>query len=223
MNERERAVHFYEMLTGVFNDQQSKVIRYICFAVLFAGILWAGFNYFRAYLLSDTKTPLDPDMFQDTSIMPRNDAALQRIVDLAQTVDTMRSAGTTIVTAMESIHNMPFNLDPEGGTLDPFGASGTGVSTTPSAPEQKAEITVKMIMITDNGERIAVIDVGGTEKDLVLRRGDEIPGRGIVRSIKQDRITVITDKHEIDYIDVPEIPMLKIDKSCKKSGNTSGS
>ena len=213
------------MLTGVFNDDQSKIIRYVCFAVLFAGMLWAGFNYFRASLLADTNTPLDPDMFQDTNLMPRNDSALQRIADLAQTVDTMRSAGSTLAVAMEGLHNMPFNIDPEGGTLDPFGAAGTGAGTIPQAAIQEnpktVPLTVKMIMTTDNGQRIAVVDAGGL-KALVLRRGDELPGGGFVRSIRPDGITVIVNKQEVKY-DVPEIPKYnEIGRPRNKSAQTPG-
>ena len=207
MNERERAQHFYEMLTGVFNDEQSKIIRYVCFAVLFAGMMWAGFNYFRASILADTDKPLDPDMFQDAVQIPRNDAALQRIADLAQTVDAMRNVGSSLAGAMDRLHHMPFNLDPESNPLDVVGDSVPGAVNVPSAPETPRQIPVKvkMIMTADNGDRIAVVDAGGV-KSLVLRRGDEIPGGGFVRSIRPDGITVIIDKQEVKY-DVPEIPM----------------
>lgn len=226
MNDREAAVHFYEMLTGVFDDDQSKIIRYVCFAVLFAGMVWAGLSYFRASILADTDTPLDEDMFQDMHV-PENTAALQRVVDLAQTVDAMRSAGASIASTIEGIHNMPFNLDPEGGTLDPFGASGTGVGTIPSSGAQDnspkaGPLTVKMIMTADDGNRVAVVDAGGL-KAVVLRRGDEVPGGGFVRSIRPDGITVIRDKQEVKY-DVPEIPKYnEIGKPRNKSTYAGGS
>ena len=103
---------------------------------------------------------------------------------------------------------MPFNTDPEGGIIDPFGATGTGVSSVPSATGQEtpssAPLTVKMIMTADDGKKIAVVDAGGV-KALVLKRGDEIPGGGFVRSIRPNGITVIVNKQEVKY-DVPEVP-----------------
>ena len=221
MDERERAVHFYEMLTGVFNDDQSKLIRYVCFAVLFVGMLWAGFNYFRASLLADTNTPLDPDMFQDTNTRPRNDSALQRIADLAQTVDSMRGAGTTLAAAMEGLHNMPFNLDPEIKPIDPFSKVTTPSEAVQETPKS-VPLKVKMIMTADNGQRIAVVDAGGV-KALVLRMGDEIPGGGFVRSIRQNGITVIVNQQEVKY-DVPEIRKYnEIGMPRNKSAQTPGS
>ncbi|MBR1438437.1 MAG: hypothetical protein IJ587_07860 [Synergistaceae bacterium] len=223
MNEREAAVHFYEMLTGVFDDNESKIVRIICFAVLFLGMIWAGFHYFRATVLANTEQPLDPDMFQDVA-MPGNDAALKRIVDLAQTVDSMRSAGTTIAQTLEGIHNLPFNVNPEGGELDPFGndSANTPDSTVPSTvasgtqTQQNAHspLSVRMIMTADDGQKIAVVD-GGGKKAVVLRRGDEIPGGGgFVSSIRPDGITVIINKQEVKY-DVPEIPKYNDFKTSK--------
>lgn len=220
MNEREAAVHFYEMLTGVFNDDQSKLIRYVCFIVLFVGMAWAGFNYFRVSVLADTTTPLDEDMFQDTRL-PSNEATLQRIVDLAQTVDTMRSAGRSIAATISGIHNMPFNLDPVENMLDPFSATDTGAGTAPSAPVQETPravpMTVRMIMTADDGQRIAVVDAGG-KKAVVLKRGDEVPGGGgFVRAIRPNGITVIVNKQEVKY----EVPKIPIFTEIKTPGNTS--
>lgn len=205
MNEREAAVHFYEMLTGVFNDDQSKIIRYVCFAVLAVGILWAGFNYFRASILADTETPLDESMFQDTRV-PGNEAAIQRVVELARTVDNIRSAGTNIAATINGIHNMPFNTDPVGGELDPFSTVNTPAPSTAQEIPKAGPLTVKMIMTADDGRRIAVVDAGG-KKAVVLRRGDEVPGGGgFVRAIRPNGITVIFNKQEVKY-DVPEIPI----------------
>ena len=110
---RENAQQFYEVLTGVFNDEQSKITRIVCFTVLLVGMLWGGFNYYRATVLADTSTPIDEDLFQDNYV-PGNDASLNRIVDLAQAVDAMRLGGETLATAIDSMNRMPFNLDPTG-------------------------------------------------------------------------------------------------------------
>ena len=218
MNERETAQHFYEMLTGVFDDEQSKIVRYICFGVLFLGILMAGWYYFRAHTLADTDTPLDPDMFVD--VQPRgDDSALRRIVDLAQTIDTMRGAGTSIAQTLEGMHNMPFNLDPENVML-PFGTppSGTPSAQTPqeTAP-QAGPVNVKMIMTAKNGQKLAVVDAGG-KKALVVKQGDELPNDGgYVRAIRDNGITVVFNQEEVKY-DIAEIPKYdEFQKHGKKS------
>ena len=130
MKDRELAVHYYEMLTGVFNDEESKIIRYVCFFILFAGIIWAGFSYFRASVYSDTETPLD-DSYQSTESRASN-SALQRVVELARAVDGLRQAGGTIASTMESLHNMPFNITTDN-ELDPF-SSAAGVPDNVSLP-----------------------------------------------------------------------------------------
>ena len=152
MDEREAALHFYEMLTGVFNDDQSKVIRTVCFGALFIGMLWAGWHYFRASVLADTMTPLDPEMFQDIHSQ-RNDSALQRIVDLAQTVDAMRGAGETIAQTLAGINNMPFNLDREDTSGRPFAVPGApgGAAQADDRPSA-GPLTVRMIMTAKDGQ-----------------------------------------------------------------------
>ena len=213
MKDRELAVHYYEMLTGVFNDEESKIIRYVCFFILFAGIIWAGFSYFRASVYSDTETPLD-DSYQSSESSTSN-SALQRVVELARAVDGLRQAGGTIASTMESLHNMPFNITTDN-ELDPFSA-GAGVpdnvslpsdSTSASALTAEASsvlaMNVKMIMTDTDGRKLAVVDVGG-EKALVLRRGDKLPDGGFISSIRPDGISVIRNKQETKY-EVPAIP-----------------
>lgn len=204
MNERETAQHFYEMLTGVFDDEQSKIFRYACFGVLLLGMIWAGWYYFRAHRLSDTNTPIDPDMYVD--VQPRSDnAPLKRIVDLAATIDAMRSSGSSIAAALDGLHNMPFNLNPEGGlerTQNPNEPST--LSSTPTNVPQRGPVNVKMIMTVENGDNIAVIDAIG-EKGLIVRKGDALSGdNGVVSAITDRGITIIFNESE-DEIPLPEI------------------
>ena len=225
MNERERAQHFYEMLTGVFDDEQSKIVRYICFGALFLGILWAGWYYFRASVLADTDTPIDPDMFSDVQVRRNDDSSLKRIVDLAQTIDTMRGAGTTIANTLEGIHNMPFNLDPQDNRNGPLTTPQTNLpqpQIQQEAPPQAVPLSVRMIMTAKNGEKIAIVDVGNsqamTARSLIIRQGDELPNEGgFVSSIRDSGVTVIFNKEEYQY-DIAEIPKYDgIRKSGKKS------
>lgn len=207
MTERETAQHFYEMLTGVFDDEQSKIVRYICFGALALGIIWAGWYYFRASILADTDTPIDPDMFSDVQPRRNDDSALKRIVDLAQTIDTMRGAGTTIANTLEGIHNMPFNLDPEGSTTD-----SPSIQEIPmeAAPPKAIPLNVRMIMTAKDGEKIALVDVGngGTKiaSSLIIRKGDELPHEGgFVSAIRDKGVTVIFNEEEYQY-DIAEAP-----------------
>ena len=221
MNERETAQHFYEMLTGVFDDEQSKIFRYICFGVLIAGIIWSGWYYFRAHRLSDTNTPLDPDMYTD--LRPRSDnSPLKRIVDLASTIDTMRSAGGSIAQAIDRLHHMPFNTDPEGG-LERTDDPGESLSSSPQeTPLRAGPVILKMIMTGQDGQKLAVVDVGNdkekVERSLIVRQGDELPNNGgLVSSIRDNGITVIFNDEEIKY-DMPEIPKYNgFEKPRKKS------
>ncbi len=224
-SERERAVYFYEMLSGVYNDDNSKIIRYVCFVVLFLGMMWAGYNYFRATVLANTEVPIDPDMFADTvSNMPGNESALSRIADLAQAVDSMRSAGETIASTLDGIHNMPFNLDPEGSVSNLAGtgatmAPGTPGSQPPDNQPKAGPLTVRMIMTAENGQKIAVVDAGG-KKAVVVRRGDKLPNEaGFVSSIKDREITVIFNKQETKY-ELPEIH--RFDEFSEPGKNFSG-
>ena len=205
MNERETAQHFYEMLTGVFDDEQSKIFRYICFGILLLGMIWAGWYYFRAHRLSDTNTPIDPDMYVD--VQPRSDnAPLKRIVDLAATIDAMRSSGSSIAAALDGLQNMPFNLNPEGGlerTQNPNEPSTLNPANPTHVP-QRGPVNVKMIMTVENGENIAVIDAAG-EKGLIVRKGDALSGdNGVVSAITDKGITIIFNESE-DEIPLPEI------------------
>ena len=208
MDKKESAVHFYEVLTGVFNDEQSKIVRIVCFIVLLAGILWGGYSYFRASLLADTDTPLEDSYFADMPVPRGNEAALQRMADLAQAIDSLRNGASAVAMSLQQMNRMPFNLDPEGqGGVDPMAALGVNRDDTPQTPGattsqpavQPGPVAVKMIMTTNTGEKIAVIDAGG-KKAVVVRRGDKLPGEsGYVAAIRANGITVRLKDKDFDY------------------------
>lgn len=211
MDTRETAVHFYEVLTGVFNDDQSKLIRIACFVVLLFGIIWGGYNYYRASLLADTETPLEDSFFDDMPVSRGNEAALQKMADLAQAIDSVRNGASAVAMSLQQMNRMPFNLDPEGqGGIDPMAALGVNREDTPETPGtpsatpsqpvvQPGPVALKMVMTTDTGEKIAVIDAGG-KKAVVVRRGDKLPGEsGYVAKIKSNGITVRLNDKEYEY------------------------
>lgn len=211
MDTRETAVHFYEVLTGVFNDDQSKIIRISCFVVLLFGIIWGGYNYYRASLLADTETPLEDSFFDDMPVSRGNEAALQKMADLAQAIDSVRNGASAVAMSLQQMNRMPFNLDPEGqGGVDPMAALGVNRDDSPETPGtpgatpsqpvvQPGPIALKMVMTTNTGEKIAVIDAGG-KKAVVVRRGDKLPGEsGYVAKIKSNGITVRLNDKEYEY------------------------
>ena len=210
MDTRETAVQFYEVLTGVFNDDQSKIVRTVCFVVLLIGIIWAGYSYFQASLLADTETPLEDSYFSNMPVSRGNEAALQRMADLAQAIDSIRNGASAVAMSLQQMNRMPFNLDPEGGGVDPMAALGVnrddspGTLEIPGATTSQSEvnpgpIALKMIMTTNTGEKIAVIDAGG-KKAVVVKRGDKLPGEsGYVAKIKSNGITVRLNDKEYEY------------------------
>lgn len=205
-NERDVALHFYEMLTGVFDDEDSKRTRFVCFGTLIVGIMLAGFGYFQASIYSNTDKPLD----EPYSSQPQmSNSAIQHMAEVARIIDRFRQVGTMRANAIEYAHNKPFNIE-NNDDLDPFSTTSTAVSVAPDTQVPVTEeskpvpvLNVKMIMTDEDGKRLAVVDTG-SEKALVLRRGDKLGG-GFVSSITPKGITVMVNKREAKY-EVPEIP-----------------
>lgn len=187
---------FWEILTGVFDDNRAKIIRYLCFAILVFGIGWAVFNYFRANTLSNT----DENTFSQGHYVPEDSGrALKQMADLAQTVDNMRHGGETIAAAINSRHTRPFNADVLPESADLMALSGdihyvqTNEDTTP-------EIFVRAIMLAGN-TRAAVIDAGEDFKGHMVRRGTVLPnGLGRVTGITSNKVTVRRDRRDYEYI-----------------------
>ncbi|MBQ7193330.1 MAG: hypothetical protein IJR98_03055 [Synergistaceae bacterium] len=204
-NERETAVHFYEMLTGVFNDKESKSIRFLCFGALIFGVMLAGYSYFRVSLFADTERALEEEYHQP----PESTSSIQALAKMAGMLDRFRNIGAMRAETIEDAHNMPFNLESQTGTgiAELAQLGGATVNVPEAEPVQGVStLNVKMIMTDDEGRKLAVVDAGG-EKALILRRGDRLPGGGFVSSIKPDEITVIIDKQERKF-EVPALPSL---------------
>lgn len=100
---------FWEILTGVIDDNKAKVIRFLCFALLVVGIGWAVFNYFRADLLSNTNID---SLSTGGHYVPEDDGqALRHMANLAKTVQEMRQGGLAIANHINEAHTRPFNTD----------------------------------------------------------------------------------------------------------------
>ena len=217
---------FWEILTGVIDDNKAKLVRLSCFTVLFLGMLWAAVNYFRADRIADTNQEFDSNFFLGRGSSPRvpeNRDDLNKFEILAKTVTDMRQGGEAIATTIAAMNSRPFNVEGinEFGFEDLGGdrsrditridaiAAMAGAPDTQSAEEVAAPagIFVKAIMTSGKTSK-AVVDAGDV-KGLVVRRGDKLPGElGQVVRIKSNGITVRANKHDFDY-EVAKIELIK--------------
>ena len=194
-------VYFWEIITGVFDDDRSKTLRILSFVMLFLGILWAGLNYFRAERIADVSTALEDS--PAAAIRHGRNEAMEKLMDAAKTVGTMRRGGEAIARSLAETNASPFNIEGynELGLEDVSGLS----EFAPDSPlveekeaAQKQDIMVKALMVSGR-TRYAVIDYA-SQKGAVIRQGQELPGGGgrVVR-ITNEGITVRNDNSEFTY------------------------
>ena len=189
---------FWEILTGVVNDNKAKLIRYTCFLLLIAGILWAMFNYFRADLLVNT----DDSVLSRGHYVPQDDGrALKRMADLAQTVEDMRHGGNAIAEAIAIVHSRPFNVsgspvkEPDSNLALSFDSQPAQVPE-----EEQTEIFVRAIM-TAGDTRAAVLDLGEDFKGHVVKRGSILPKElGKITDITKDKVVIRRKRKNYEYL-----------------------
>ena len=188
---------FWEILTGVLSDHRSTIIRLSCFALLVLGGMYAVLGYFNAERIANTNEPLDDNATFDFAFPPPSDEGLNRIAELAQTVNTMRQGSEVLAGSLGGMNRNLFTVD----GYDEFGLedlSGTGVSAPGENKQAPPPIEVKAVIISRK-QRIAVMNAAG-EMGLIVRRGTELPaGAGRVIKIIQDGVTVRVNKDEIKY------------------------
>ena len=216
---------FWEILTGVIDDNKAKLVRLSCFTLLFLGMLWAGVNYFRADRIADTNVEFDPSFLGirgSSTSEPENRGELNKFEALAKTVSDMRQGGEAIATTIAAMNTRPFNIegyneigleslgsDRDITRIDAIAAIAGNQEATQQAQEVTAPtgILVKAIM-TSGKSNFAVVDAADV-KGLVVRRGDKLPGElGRVVRIKSNGITVRANKHDFDY-EVAKIELIK--------------
>ena len=206
---REGFTSFWETLTGVLDDERSKIIRLVSFAVLFLGIIWAGLNYFKAERIANLDE--DMDSYSTSSAGRQNNETFNKLTEIAQTVGTMRRGGEAIAASLSSMNTMPFNI--EG--YNALGLEDLNTTTNhqqghaagenpeeqeaPEPPEkQPPQIMVKALMLSGRN-KYAVIDYAA-KKGHVIRQGQKLPdGEGRVVRINQEGITVRLDDKEVVY------------------------
>ena len=188
---------FWETLTGVLSDHRSTIIRLSCFVLLIFGAMFAILGYFQAERIANTNEPLDDNAPFDLPFIPPSDEGLNRIAELAQTVNTMRQGSEVLAGSLNGMNRNLFTVDDynEFGLED---LSGTGVSPIGEDRQQPPPVEVKAIIISKK-QRLAVMNAAG-EMGLIVRRGSELPaGAGRVIKITQDSVTVRVNKEEIKY------------------------
>ncbi|MBR2208178.1 MAG: hypothetical protein IJ859_05140 [Synergistaceae bacterium] len=187
---------FWEILTGVIDDNKAKIIRFTCFMLLAIGIGWAAFSYFRAGLLSNT----DVNALNQPHYVPEDDGrALKRMADLAQTVQDMRHGGNAIAEAIAIAHSRPFNVS---GTPVKEVDSNLALSfdsQPQTTEEEQTEIFVRAIMMAGK-TRAAVLDVGDFKGHMV-RTGTVLPnGLGRITNITKNKVVIRRDRRNYEYI-----------------------
>lgn len=214
MNILDSFTDFWEALTGVLDDSRAKLIRLSCFTLLVFGVAWAAINYFRADKISDT----DIEFYSTSHHEGREDsAALKKIANLAHAVQEMKQGSEAIAATIAAKHTKPFNIDGynemgledlgEGKDAFPNGDSDTIKISGEVLPGEynsaAPEILVKAVMLSEKSSR-AIIDTA-TEKNRIVKRGENIDGLGRVTRIRSKGITVRIDKKNIDF-DIAALP-----------------
>ena len=188
-------LEFWDMITGVIDDNKAKIIRFSCFGILIVGIFWAAFNYFKADRIADTSADSG---YIDRYRAPRveDTSELNNFAKLVKTISEIKQGSEAIAETITRINTKPFNTD--GGLLtDYVPAEEEFIVQEPEI--QSPQISVKAI-ISSNNSKAAIISAGG-RNGLIVRRGDVLPNDlGRVTKIKSDGITVRVDnKKDFDF------------------------
>ena len=195
---QEGFIHFWETLTGVYDDDRSKLLRIMSFVMLFMGCVWAGLNYFKADRIADLSQEVE-DSPHAQSIRGRNEA-MEKLIEAAKTVGTMRKGGEAIANAISEMNTSPFNIEEynEYGLEDLSGVSEFAPEAVPEHEEHRQEVYIKALMISGR-TRYAIIDYANA-RGAVIRQGQELPGGGgrVVR-ITSEGITVRENGKEYTY------------------------
>ena len=198
---REGFTSFWETLTGVLDDDRSKIIRMFSILVLFSGIIWAGVNYFRAERIANLNENMENSSY--SALENQSSETFNKLTEIAQTVGNMRRGGEAIANSLSSMNNMPFNIagynvlgledlstafeNPENASNDMF-----------QLENQHPQITVKALMLSGRN-KYAVVDYAD-KKGNILRQGQKLPdGEGCVIKINQEGITVMLNDKEVVY------------------------
>ena len=195
---QEGFVHFWETLTGVYDDDRSKLLRIMSFVMLFMGCIWAGLNYFKADRMANLEETIENPAVRERE-RGRNET-LEKLMEAARAVGTMRRGGEAIANSISQMNTSPFNIDGynELGLEDLSGLSEFAPEAVPEREENRQEPLIKALMVSGR-TRYAVIDYAN-KKGAVIRQGQELPeGGGRVVRITAESITVRENNKEYTY------------------------
>ncbi len=215
-NFHEGFTSFWETLTGVLDDDRSKIIRLCSFVLLFLGIIWAGLNYFQAERISNLDEEMD-NYASSSSPSSKSSETLNKLTEIAQTVGTMRRGGEAIAESLSSMNTMPFNIEgynemgledlnttashQQGRTsASPFDSQGNANQDQNQDQQEKQppQLLVKALMLSGRN-KYALVDYAD-QKGQVIRQGQKLSdGESRVVRITQEGITVRRDKKEVIY------------------------
>ncbi len=194
---KEQFIYFKEILTGVQTDSTAKIIRALCFLVLLGGTAWSVSSYLNASRLSDTSI----EMNIPSRAMTSNRQELDKVLSLAQSVNSMRTGGERLASQMTNMNKKLFNTDAlviPGIDTEQALIPGFEPEVSEDLPP---EVKVKAVMMVGKNA-VAVVSVGDRRKyqGLIVRNGYELPDKaGKIISIKPQGITVKVKDEEIYY------------------------
>lgn len=194
---KDQFIYFKEILTGVQNDGQAKIIRVVCLLALLIGTIWSVMSYMNASRLSDTSI----EMNIPARAMTSNPQELNKVVALAQSVNDMRTGGERLAAQMSAMNKKLFTTN---AIFIPGVETPDGIIALESEAQEEAqpEISVKAVMMTGkNG--FAVVNVGSRREHqgLIVRKGYELPeNAGRIVNVRADGITVRYRDEDLDYM-----------------------
>ena len=209
-------MYFWECITGVLEDNKARLLRIMTFATLLTGMIWAAWNYFEASAysnLTEEGSYLEAEMLAQRASAQRENQMLQKIAEVASTVNEMRNGGLAIAEQLNGMNRRLFNIDgfnefgmeDLSGTGDDFVASVNATASNPATGQEQKEkvheVAVRAIMLSDKS-KFAVVDAGG-KKGVIIHVGSELPGEiGRVVRIKLNGLTVRNKltKQEVEYL-----------------------
>ena len=196
---KDQFIYFKEILTGVQNDGQAKIIQAVCLLALLVGTIWSVMSYMNASRLSD----MSIEMNIPARAMTSNPQELNRVVALAQNVNDMRTGGERLAAQMSAMNKKLFTTDAifiPG--MDPEQPFIPGFEPLEVSEDIQPVISVKAVMMTGKSG-LAVVNVGERREHqgLIVRKGYELPeDAGRVINVRADGITVRFKGEDLDYM-----------------------
>lgn len=190
---KEGFIEFWEILTGVSNNERANILRLSVFLLLIGGIAWSVSNYLNAQKLSDLNSSISAGTIPARASSNNTDN-INQISELSKTVMTTRSAGGEFAEAITGAKKNLFRPEPVTLVQNEI-PEAENLPQVVIAPQ----VAIKAIMLSDR-KRIAVIHAGN-KRGLIVGQGDELPeGLGRITKISSDGIVISSNGHTFNYL-----------------------